>query len=358
MPQVLQSASPRIADLVPHERISRLRRRLTETAEHRAEAAAAYSDDLAITWRTIGATVSGGKLVRPAILLAVAEATGRHQAWSRAVADDLAVAVELLHHAFLLHDDVIDHDTVRRGRPNLIATLGSRMAGRVADRQRVGEAAAILAGDLVLSLAHETLARLEAPPAVRSQLHDVLTQTLDHSVAGELADVRFTAGGRRPALEDVLRMSEHKTGAYTVRLPLMWALLATGAPIPDALEEYSRALGLAFQLQDDLLGAFGDPRLVGKDRASDLREGKFTVLMAHASTTAAWPDIEPRLGDPALTAQEATEVLRLLETCGARARVEQALQASLDTARAHAALTGPISGVLDLLVSALAERTS
>lgn len=362
MPQALRAASPRIAEIVPADAIAEVRSQLTAIAR-RQEASAGYSGDLAAVWQELGITLSGGKLVRPAILLAVA-ATAREgvpapeEPWMAQTVADLAVAVELLHHAFLLHDDVIDRDTLRRGRPNLIAVLGARMAGPSGDARRVGEAASILAGDLVLAQAHQLLARLNAPAEVRGRLLDVLAETLDHSVAGELADVRYAAGGRRPALSEVLAMSERKTGAYTVRLPLLWALIATGAPIPGQLEEYARALGLAFQLQDDLLGAFGDPRLVGKDPASDVREGKFTALMAHASLTPAWPQIEPHLGDARLSKAQAGRVLALLEECGARTAVESALAAALQLARERAAETGPIAGVLGLLVAALAERTS
>lgn len=370
MPELLRVASPRIAHFVDGEGVAEVRRRLAATTRTQAERAAATSPELASVWDELRGNLSEGKLVRPAILLAVADAaTGADAAGSTDTPDphqretvlELAVTVELLHHAFLLHDDVIDHDTLRRGRPNLIARLGDDFTpdgATPAERQAVGEAAAILAGDLVLSQAHHRLARLDVPQPVRLRLLDVLEETLAHSVAGELADVGFSRSAQRPTLAQVLAMSESKTGAYTVRLPLLWALIATGTEIPDSLEPYAQAVGLAFQLQDDLLGLFGDPALVGKDPVSDLREGKFTAVMAHASRTPAWDLIEPRLGDPDLTPDDGARLIALLADCGARAAVENDLAEALADAHRRAREAGPLADVLDAVVIALTERRS
>lgn len=365
MPEALRVASPRIADFVDGDGVAQVRARLTQLTADQGRRAADYSPELARVWDAVGETLSGGKLVRPAILLAVAEVVRDASAPRDAATDtavlELAVAVELLHHAFLLHDDVIDHDTVRRGRPNLIARLGEELTadGAPADeRQRIGEAAGILAGDLVLSQAHQHLGRLDVPHAVRLRLLAVLDEALSHSVAGELADVGYALRRDRPTLEAVLAMSQSKTGAYTVRLPLMWALIVTGSEVPGCLEPYAEALGLAFQLQDDLLGLFGDPALVGKDPVSDLREGKFTAVMAHASGTPQWAEIEPDLGRADLTADDGARILALLEAAGARSAVERDLEEALARAHARADESGALAPVLHALVHALTERRS
>ncbi|PWD51006.1 geranylgeranyl pyrophosphate synthase [Serinibacter arcticus] len=370
MPEALRVASPRIAEFVDGEGVADVRRRLSEITTTQGAQAAGYSPELGRVWDVLRESLSEGKLVRPAILLAVADAVEAHEPWQREAAIELAVAVEMLHHAFLLHDDVIDHDTVRRGRPNLIARIGPELAARGAtaqQQQAVGEAAGILAGDLVLSQAHERLARLDVPHATRLRLLDVLQETLQHSVAGELADVGYAARSQRldrasaagrPTLDDVLAMSQSKTGAYTVRLPMLWALLVAGVEPPAELEDFCQALGLAFQLQDDLLGLFGDPALVGKDPVSDLREGKFTAVMAYASLSEQWAEIEPDLGREDLGLDDGVRILALLEASGARTAVERDLADALARAHGLAADSGRLAGVLDAIVLALTERRS
>ncbi|GMA32863.1 polyprenyl synthetase family protein [Litorihabitans aurantiacus] len=378
MPEALRVASPRIADFVDVDGVTEVRRRLAQIPREQGRRAAAYSPELAQIWGVIGENLVEGKLVRPAILLAVADTVSAasdtsatsntaditpdpaHDARREAVLE-LAVAVEMLHLAFLLHDDVIDHDTVRRGRPNLIARIGREITAEGAsdaERRAVGEAAGILAGDLVLSQAHQCLARIDAPADVRRRLLELLQETLQHSVAGELADVGYSLRAHRPSLADVLTMSQSKTGAYTVRLPLLWALIALEADVPDELEDFAAALGLAFQLQDDLLGLFGDPALVGKDPVSDIREGKYTAVMAHASSTPEWAEISSHLGRADITPDDAARVLALLESSGARAAAQDDLERALTDARRIADEAGALRGVLQALVAALTERRS
>jgi geranylgeranyl diphosphate synthase type II len=113
---------------------------------------------------------------------------------------------------------------------------------------------------------------------------------------------------------------------------LAGARAATIARLGDA----GRALGIAFQLYDDLAGMFADSDTTGKDPLADLREGKPTLLLCHARTTAAWPVIEPRWGDSDVTLADLHTVRRLLEDAGTRAHVEtvaaEHLRAGLDEA--------------------------
>lgn len=339
MPPQLQVSSPHIADTLDAA-LQRVRSRLTALCEpHRA----LRGSSAAQLWDEIARTITDGKLVRPAMVIAVVADAGRD-------VDDtvveLASAVELLHKAFLLHDDVIDHDVQRRGEPNLIGVFG-----------RDGEAAGILAGDLLLAKAHDIVARLDVTAAVRAQLLDALDEALQWSVAGELDDVAFSTSKNWPSLERVFQMLHAKTGAYTVKLPLQWALSLLGAELePDIVERYSRAVGLAFQIQDDLLGLFGDPRLVGKDRHSDLREGKVTAVIAHAYSTAEWPQIETALGRDGLGAAEGDDVIALLERSGARERAEHDLAEALSEARSAAEQLAPHQRILIGIVEALEGR--
>ncbi|MGO2660849.1 polyprenyl synthetase family protein [Mycetocola reblochoni] len=335
--------------------VDRVRERLDRLARAGAGAALRGTSVDAL-WREIARTVTDGKLIRPAMLLAVVARS------DRGVDDDaidLAAAIELLHKAFLLHDDVIDHDTVRRGAPNLIGRFsrGEDEASGGHPSVTRGEAAGILAGDLLLASAHDLVARLDVPAPLRNRLLDDLAEALQWSVAGELDDVSFAANGERPDAARVAEMLHAKTGAYTVRLPLQWGFALSGAaPDAGAIERYSRAVGLAFQIQDDLLGLFGDPELVGKDRHSDLREGKVTAVIAHAYGTADWPRIEAALGTALLDPAEGDAIIALLDGGGARASAESDLAGAIDAARAAARELTPFDDVLGGIVDSIEGR--
>jgi geranylgeranyl diphosphate synthase type II len=144
------------------------------------------------------------------------------------------------------------------------------------------------------------------------------------TAAGELADVRLSAGLGTPGLADVLRMTEHKTAAYSVAGPLLAGAILAGAQgeLLDRLAEYGRLVGTAFQLGDDLLGVFGAPDLTGKSILSDLREGKETTLIAYARTTTGWAAVGDLLERRDPGDDDAEALAAALEQCGARGFVE------------------------------------
>ncbi len=244
-----------------------------------------------------------------------------------AAAIDLAVAFELLHTAFLLHDDVIDGDEVRRGVPNLVGEFGTDARRRAISDARAaqwGRTAAILAGDLLIHYAQSLVARLDVDRPTRVALLDLLDDGVFETAAGELADVAYSVGMSDARLTDVLAMTERKTAAYSFEAPLIAGAVLAGADRAciGALAEYGRRLGIAFQLGDDLLGTFGVESLTGKSVIGDLREGKETPIIAYARATEEWAQIELLLGRPDLGRDDAAILRTALERCGARAFVE------------------------------------
>jgi geranylgeranyl diphosphate synthase, type II len=270
---------------------------------------------------------------------------------------DTAAAFELLHTAFLLHDDVIDGDTVRRGRPNLSGEFAAEALAGGADRERArlwGESAAILAGDLLLHAATALVGRLDVPAAARERLLDVLDHSVVVTAAGELADVGLAVGLTSPSLPAVLGMTERKTAAYSVAGPIMAGAILGGGDdaLLSVLADYGRLVGVAFQLGDDLLGVYGDQELTGKSVLSDLREGKKTTLVAFARSTDRWPEIEAGIGRADLTADAAAAIALALEECGARRFVERLVAdhvaqavAALDTPEVPAALAAELTAI-------------
>jgi geranylgeranyl diphosphate synthase type II len=310
-----------------------------------------HDEDYQQLWRALADATRGGKRLRPALLLAAYDAYGGRDG---AVAARAAAAVELLHTALLMHDDVIDGDLVRRGALNVTGTFVERAAARgasAAERATFGLTAGVLAGDLALVAATREIALCGADTETTRRLLDLFTEAVHVSAAGELADVALSIGPPDGgALADVITMEEHKTAVYSFQLPLQSGAVLAGADdaAVERLGEVGRLAGIGFQLVDDLHGVFGDEARTGKSVLSDLREGKMTPLMAHARSTTAWPQIAPHLGDRTLDEERAQAVRALLVDCGSRDFVEQ-----LADSYVSAALRG--AEQLDLAPSLLVE---
>lgn len=286
-------------------------------------------------WAEIERSVRGGKRFRSGLVLGTHAALG-----GQAVQDAVCVAAgfELLHTAFLIHDDLIDRDTVRRGQPNLAATMGAAALETGADAERAhrwSEAAAVLAGDLALSRAHRLVAGVDLPMGCRTALLDLMDETLLVSAGGELDDTAFGLGLGSPGLAEALLVCESKTAMYSFRAPLRaGAILAgAGADVVRALDGIGRLLGRAFQLVDDLLGVFAPEDVIGKSNLSDLREGKVTALVLHARSLPVWPLIASDLGRADLDPATAGGMRRALAASEAPTMVADQVRADLSQAR-------------------------
>ncbi|WP_232820226.1 polyprenyl synthetase family protein [Brachybacterium sp. YJGR34] len=325
-------------------------------------------EDHGALWSALARSAEGGKRFRPALLIAAHHALGgvRHNA-----AFQVGAAIELLHTAFVVQDDVIDGDRMRRGVPNLSGAFAQRArchGASPAGAERYGEAAGILAGDLGLLAAARAIVRCQAPPPVVDRLLDLLETTVHASAAGELADVRLQLDltPSSAPLRDALRVAELKTAVYSFQLPLhAGALLADASEeVLTALDEIGGLLGIGFQLFDDLLGIFGDEQRTGKSALGDLREGKRTVLLAHASSTPVWPRLRPLIGRADLDAVGARRARDLLVESGSRAWTEDLgcwhLRSAIEAATRHRlppaltqALTATTTEILAVAESAL-----
>lgn len=247
-----------------------------------------------------------GKRIRPICVLLGAQI-------AEVVVDDamrdVAVACELVHAATLLHDDVIDEGTERRGAP----------AARVV----YGNTASILAGDFLLIEALERVSRAGAPPLLAG-----LLETIAQMVAAEALQLE-QRGVVVPCREAYLRVIEGKT-ASLFRWALSAAMLAVGRASSReaaALARVGTALGMAFQLVDDVLDLEGDGERIGKDLHADLLQGKLTWPLIVASEED--PDLAPLL--IALSAGELADAAPIV----ARIRATSALSATRAFAQAQ-----------------------
>ncbi|MGH2738649.1 MAG: polyprenyl synthetase family protein [Actinomycetota bacterium] len=267
--------------------------------------------------RVIG---SGGKRLRPVFCCLGHLATGAEPGEAAIRA---ASALELLHTFAIVHDDVMDRSPSRRGSPASWVYLAEahRRAGLVGRPEAYGLAAAVLAGDMALVLADRALLESGFPeerltPALRR--YDRMRVEV---VAGQFHDVLAAHRGFADEAE-ARRIAALKSGGYTVEAPIQIGAILGGASedLLACLGRYGVALGEAFQLRDDVLGVFGDPEVTGKDRDSDLLEGKRTVLLAKATAAAGGKDrrfLEERIGRPDLAPAEVERARSLLEVTGA-----------------------------------------
>jgi geranylgeranyl diphosphate synthase type I len=294
----------------------------------------------------IGAEVAdlvatGGKHLRPAFVYWGHRATGA--AHDDAVLNP-AAAVQLLHTFALLHDDVMDRSPERRGRASAYASL-ARMHERDAlegDAQWFGIGGAILAGDLAFVWADQLFDEAHLPAEVLNRARRVFTTLRVEVMAGQYLDLRL-AGLGSATEQDALRVALLKSGRYTVTRPLQMgaAIGGAGPELDQALGRYGDAVGVAFQLRDDILGLFGDPQSTGKGDLDDLREGKRTVLMLRTlqrADVAQREQLQAVLGNRSLSAQDADRVRQIISDTGALDEVERLIAQRREAA--DAALRG------------------
>lgn len=249
---------------------------------------------------------SGGKRLRPSMLLLAAEAAGG-EALALAPA---AVSIELVHNFTLIHDDIMDNADVRRGRP--------------AVHKIWGQSGAILAGDTLYSKAFQVLGMTAASPERILGAMNMLSRTCTAICEGQWLDMEFESKDRVTENE-YMEMIEKKTGVLYGASAGMGGLLA-GAPLEvvRALDEFGRLTGMGFQLQDDVIDLLTPEEVSGKRQGGDLIEGKKTLIMIHAFANDV---VVPVFSKKDASAEEIFRSISILEGSGsieyARSRAEE-----------------------------------
>ena len=265
---------------------------------------------------------------------------------------DAGAAFELLHAFALFHDDVMDGSPVRRGeRTTHLAFADMHRENRwVGESRRFGEGVAILIGDLAFVYADQLLAGAPAPAwRVWNELRVELN-------IGQYLDVLGTAKSER-SLVTAERIARYKSGKYTIERPLhLGAVLAApdrAEQLLPALSAYGLPLGDAFQMRDDVLGAFGDEARTGKPVGDDLREGKPTPLlaMAHARSTTQQRSMLARIGAADLTIEEVRAIQQVIIDTGALAELE----ARIDALTQEAVIAAEAAPITEAARAALVE---
>ena len=227
-------------------------------------------------------TMAGGKRIRPAFLYFGYLASGGKK--NKKILE-VSICVELLHSFLLIHDDIMDRDATRHG----VATMHERFKAIGAryklsdDHDHFGNSMAIMAGDMAAAMACEAIFSSKFSPALIVKALNKLQEIIFITVPGQMIDV-IMQYAEVATEEEILKMHECKTARYTFEGPLqLGCLLAGGSKKTfQYFSDYSLPLGKAFQIQDDILGVFGDEKKIGKPVGSDIIEGKQTLLVIKA----------------------------------------------------------------------------
>jgi geranylgeranyl diphosphate synthase, type I len=241
------------------------------------------------------------------------------------------IALELLQSYFLIHDDWMDQDSTRRGCLTVHTTLSQRFGS-----SHLGACGAILAGDYIVTLAHQVFHDVVLGRAnTRELLRQFTTMQLAAVVGQQLDVVALT--------KEPLKVYELKTGSYTVSGPLSVGALLGGADaaLLPAVAAFAKPVGIAFQLRDDLLNLFADPTVTGKPLAGDITAGKSTWtaqwLLSHANARDKQV-FEDAFGKTSLPVDALHRAIEAVESSGARAATESYIE-TLHTS-AHEQLEG------------------
>lgn len=227
--------------------------------------------------------MAGGKRLRAALMCAGYFAAGGKDEDRILRA---SMSIELIHAFLLVHDDVIDRDDLRHGRPSLHAQYARFGASVLADKKdagHFGDSIAIILGDMVAALGNDLIFRSGFPHERVFRALSELQRIVSYTVIGQAMDLSFEFR-KDIGRQDVMRMYEYKTAKYTVEGPLTLGALLAGAddPLIEALKRFAIPTGIAFQIRDDILGAFGTEEKLGKPIGSDIVEGKRTLPVLFA----------------------------------------------------------------------------
>ncbi len=300
--------------------------------------------------------MSGGKRLRPAFCHWGYVGAGGGATDQADI--DAGAAFELMHAFALFHDDVMDDADTRRGQPTTHAVAAARHAeqGWAGESRRFGEGVAILVGDLAFVYADQLL---EGAPVEAMRIWNELRIELN---IGQYLDIVGSVQSVRNVTK-AERICRYKSGKYTIERPLHLGAVLAAPECADellpCLSAYGLPLGDAFQMRDDVMGAFGDADVTGKPVGGDLREGKPTPLLARAVERA---DTGQRavldlVGRPGLDDDAVSRIQQVIVDTGALDALETHITALTDTA-VDAIAVAPIVDAARTELVALAEYVS
>jgi len=236
-----------------------------------------------------------------------------------------AVAIELLHLFFLVHDDIMDRSDLRHKVASVHAAYAKknlRLLGKE-ESLHLGNSMAIVVGDLLFALANSIVSDSVFASKTKCKLLTYMQQVTMETIIGQVQDISLEHN-RDVRESDIVSMYENKTAKYTFQWPLWAGAIAAESEdkkLQESLSKYAVSIGVAFQIQDDLLGLFGQEKKTGKPSDCDIKEGKRTLVFTKALETADLKQektLKRLLGKKDLSKKEANEFRDIIEVTGAR----------------------------------------
>jgi geranylgeranyl diphosphate synthase type I len=288
-------------------------------SEENADEIGAVSAHLQPLIQLLNAASEGGKRIRATLVLLGFELTGK------AFTPDIlkpALAFEIFQTAILAHDDIIDKSPTRRGKPTLYKQLEATKKDA-----HYGVSQAICLGDIGMFLAVRLVGESNFLPENRLKAVNSFIRTLLYTGIGEMLDVELPYLPNKKEEQDVLAIYLHKTAHYTITGAMQLGAILGGANEKYLLDlaEFGNNLGIAFQIQDDILGIFGNETDTGKSAISDIEEGKITILYLKALQNAnqtALQTLKENYGVGAINAMQAETIRQVFISTGALAYAE------------------------------------
>ena len=273
-----------------------------------------WTDEITVEFRAFAMT---GKAIRGSLVVLAHDLFGGGH---RSAALDAGSAIELLHSATLIHDDIMDQDETRRGRE---ATHVRLARGR---DTRTGESLAMNIGNCGFFLGYDVLSRLDIDHETHRRILSYYSRNLTKLGLAQMQDVALAASEELPSEDDIERVFVEKSGRYSFSLPLaIGALIAGSSERVRFLERFGEDLGFIFQVKDDELNLFGDPSVTGKPVGSDVRDCKKTLYW-HAVATSADPrasEVRGVFGDRDATIEHIARATGFLESSGIRSEIAE-----------------------------------
>jgi geranylgeranyl diphosphate synthase type I len=258
-------------------------------------------------------TMRGGKRVRPLFMIL--------GYWLNSDIDEriirASISLELMQSYLLIHDDIIDQSPTRRGGPSFHKMWNYE--------ERMNEGISIVAADLADAYSHEILLSNDFPPENLNRAMMAMSETVEMTGIGQLMDITMPLKDK-VTLGEVTKVHVMKTAHYTVNGPMKMGAYLSGYPNVGLIDHYGIPLGIAFQIQDDILGMYGDEKTLGKPVTSDFEEGKMTHLILNAFDLASENDIKfikKFLGKPGISQSDFEEVRNIIKSSGALAKTKE-----------------------------------
>ncbi len=267
-------------------------------------------------------TMRGGKRIRPLFMIL--------GYWLNSDVDDrivkASISLELMQSYLLIHDDIIDQSEIRRGGPSFHRMFGYE--------GRINEGISIVCADLSDAYSHEALLDVDFPPDRLNSAMKLMSEIVEFTGIGQLMDITLSLGDEM-TVDDVTAIHKYKTAQYTVNGPMKMGAILSGYRDPNRIDRFGLPLGIAFQIQDDILGMFGDEKELGKSVVSDFEEGKKTHLILYTYQMASRAEIDfirERLGRKGISREDFERVRNIIEKCGALDKTRELLKKYYDEA--------------------------